>query len=285
MNYRISAVVVTFNRLELLKDTISGLRNQSRKLEAIIVVNNSSTDGTSEWLDKQEDIQTITQPNLGSSGGQYTAFQTAFEQGYDLIWTMDDDVFPDESALEKLLEEFSEKRIHTPLRFSPDGTPFYNDTLKLNMTNPFKSIWTEILSEKHLINEFIPCEGMTFEGPLFHRSLIEAIGLPEKKFFIYGDDTEYWLRAKKAGFEGFIVRDSKMYRKYMPVEKYAINWKSYYELRNVIAKDVLHGNFWVRTLRPFGYLLSWIFEKCRDFKSLKTAFKSFFDGYFYKSEN
>ena len=49
---KVVAAVVTFNRLELLKQSINALRNQSKKPDAILVVNNSSTDGTGEWLER-----------------------------------------------------------------------------------------------------------------------------------------------------------------------------------------------------------------------------------------
>lgn len=62
---KIIACVVTYNRLELLKQVIDGLRNQTRKIDEIVVINNGSTDGTGEWLQDQNDITTINQDNLG----------------------------------------------------------------------------------------------------------------------------------------------------------------------------------------------------------------------------
>ena len=72
MGVRIAAVVVTFNRIDLLKSCIDSLQNQSRKLDEIIIVNNSSTDGTFEWLNEQRNLTVITQSNSGSISGRYT---------------------------------------------------------------------------------------------------------------------------------------------------------------------------------------------------------------------
>ena len=52
---KVCAIVVTFNRLNLLKDVIQSLREQNSKLEEILVVNNNSSDGTKEWLEIQKD--------------------------------------------------------------------------------------------------------------------------------------------------------------------------------------------------------------------------------------
>ena len=96
---KIIAVVVTYNRLELLKRSMDCLR-QNKPLSAIIVVNNGSTDGTREWLDKQDDLTVIHQSNVGGSGGFYTGIEAAYAQNADWIWCMDDDVFPRADCLE-----------------------------------------------------------------------------------------------------------------------------------------------------------------------------------------
>lgn len=105
MSSKIAAVVVTFNRLELLKQCIDSLRNQTHKLDEIIIVNNSSTDGTIEWLNQQKDLTIITQENSGSAGGQHTGIKIAYEKGFDWIWCFDDDCFVETNALEELVAQ------------------------------------------------------------------------------------------------------------------------------------------------------------------------------------
>lgn len=285
INKKITAVLVTYNRLELLKEVVQSLENQTQPLDKIIIVNNGSTDGTKEWLSNLDNVDVIEQGNTGSSGWQYSGIKAAYESGCDWIWAMDDDVVHDVNCLENLMKDIDETSIHAPLRYNDENEPFFNDVKKFNLTFPFSGIWNGILSKNDLEKAHIEAEGITFEGPLFHRSLVEKIGLPEKKFFIYGDDAEYFIRAKKAGFEIFIIRDAKSYRKIPyqdPDEEFS--WKHYYIIRNIIAIDVLHGNFAVRYLRPFRYLLKWIITS-KSINDLKITFKAFSDGYFYKSEN
>ncbi|MCB9247374.1 MAG: glycosyltransferase [Ignavibacteriales bacterium] len=99
---KIAAVVVTYNRLGLLKECIDSLRGQTRKLDEIIVVNNDSKDGTKEWLEEQKDVTKIHQENLGGAGGFHNGMKAAYEKGYDWIWLMDDDCLPKLNALEYL---------------------------------------------------------------------------------------------------------------------------------------------------------------------------------------
>jgi rhamnopyranosyl-N-acetylglucosaminyl-diphospho-decaprenol beta-1,3/1,4-galactofuranosyltransferase len=56
MNTKVAAVIVTYNRLALLKECVKALETQERLPDAIVVVNNGSTDGTEQWLDSQKNI-------------------------------------------------------------------------------------------------------------------------------------------------------------------------------------------------------------------------------------
>ena len=47
---KICAIVVTYNRVELLKLTIEKLLKQTRKIDEVIIINNASTDNTGEFL-------------------------------------------------------------------------------------------------------------------------------------------------------------------------------------------------------------------------------------------
>jgi GT2 family glycosyltransferase len=95
MEKKIAVVLVTYNRLYLLKECLTSLRKQTYKPDKIIIINNDSTDGTTDWLDEQTDLEVIHQANLGGAGGFYTGIKLAYEQGFDFIWVMDDDVEPE----------------------------------------------------------------------------------------------------------------------------------------------------------------------------------------------
>ena len=48
----IAAVVVTYNRLALLKECLDAISRQTYQVYKMVVVNNASTDGTTEFLQK-----------------------------------------------------------------------------------------------------------------------------------------------------------------------------------------------------------------------------------------
>jgi len=278
-----AAVIVSYNRLEYLKKVVEGVMYQNYKLSEIIVVNNGSTDGTSEWLSAQHGITDIEQENVGGAGGFYTGMKYAYDKGYEWIWIMDDDVLAEKDCLQNLLSGFDDNTIRNTLRFSLSGVPYVNDTISYNFSNPFKSLWREIVKESDFNNGHYECEGPTFEGALLNRKVIQKIGLPLKDFFIFADDTEYFIRAKRAGFKIIVNTKAKMRRLIDPVETgKSFTWKHYYMIRNIIVLDLLYGNLPVKFLRPLAYLAKWLL-KAQNLKDVKTVFKAYKDSFFLRN--
>lgn len=265
----IIAVVVTYNRRELLKRNIACLRLNT-PVSSIVVVNNGSTDGTGAWLDEQEDLTVIHQENVGGSGGFYRGIQYAYQAGADWVWCMDDDVFPRPDCMEYLLPYTHEPGVGilAPRRLM-EGQIFTNDFQKVNLSNPFASMYQQKL-KKQVVNGPVDICGTAFEGLCISRKAVAEIGLPNKELFIFCDDTDYCLRAVLAGFRILYIPSALMDK-----EKFFSNdnweersrkkkWKRFYQVRNSTYLNHHYGrNWWVRYLRGFngmlGYLLVALF--------------------------
>lgn len=265
----IIAVVVTYNRRELLKRNIACLRLNT-PVSSIVVVNNGSTDGTGAWLDEQEDLTVIHQENVGGSGGFYRGIQYAYQAGADWIWCMDDDVFPRPDCMEYLLPYTHEPGVGilAPRRLMA-GQIFTNDFQKVNLSNPFASMYQQKL-KKQVVNGPVDICGTAFEGLCISRKAVAEIGLPNKELFIFCDDTDYCLRAVLAGFRILYIPSALMDK-----EKFFSNdnweersrkkkWKRFYQVRNSTYLNHHYGrNWWVKYLRGFngmlGYLLVALF--------------------------
>lgn len=214
----IAVVIVTFNRLFLLKDCVKTLQSQTRKLDAIIVVNNGSTDGTKEWLDSQADLITYNQENLGGSGGFYRGMKEAVELGYEWIWIVDDDAFPENVCLEKLSDAIikdSTIKVIAPLVVE-DGN--INELHRGRFNNKgfnFPIIQQPILNTEILNSNgnIIEIDFISFIGMLIHKKVIDKIGLPRTDYFIFHDDVEYSLRIKKAGIKLSLLPTTCIYHK------------------------------------------------------------------------
>lgn len=289
---KITAVVVTFNRLELLKQGIECLRKQ-QKLTGIIVVNNGSTDGTREWLNAQPGLLVVHQDNVGGSGGFYTGIERAYSEGADWIWCMDDDVFPRPDCLDRLLPytDRSEVGILSPRRLL-EGKVFTHEFRHFNFTNPVGSLHGRKLA-KQQVNQATEIVGADFEGPFISRRVVEKIGLPNRELFIFCDDTDYCLRAHLAGFKLFYIPEALMDKhKFFSDDTWTSRnrkkkWKRYYQVRNEAYLNHHYGrNFGVRYLRSFigvaGYiipaLLSMPFTDAWQWKDLSMLWTAYQDG-------
>ena len=201
---KITAVVVTYNRLELLKKCIQSLREQTRKLNEIIVVNNSSADGTLDWLNSQDDLTVITQENSGSAGGQYTGIKTAYEKGYDWIWCLDTDVVVDKKALQNF---FLSEGINKDNIGFLSSTIFYKDGSLAYINIPYLENDEKIV-RCYSKKEELPILSASFGSVLFSKNAIKKVGFPIQDFFLWGDDVEYTFRMIENGFCGFLVYNS-----------------------------------------------------------------------------
>lgn len=192
---KVFTVVVTFNRLSLLKSVIDSIKGQTYIVDEIIVVNNDSTDGTDEWLSTQKGIKVIHQANLGGAGGFNRGMQYAYENGADWIWTMDDDVFPEPNALEELIRYNGFSSCLIPTRV-------YSDEILCNWGGIYDLKRRRLIlgtrprdqKEARAISFVNTC---CFEGMLISRNIVRQIGYPDTRFFISGDDTIYGLLASQ----------------------------------------------------------------------------------------
>ena len=221
------AVVVTYNRRTLLSECITALRNQTRKPDAILIVNNGSTDNTEEWLLSQKDIFFITQKNVGSAGGFNAGISWAFKHGYSWIWCMDDDGYPKEDALEKILEEDIE-------------TLCLRNCAVLNKADKKSFVWkTKHYADIDAVDtKIIHGVGHPFNGTMLHRNIVERVGMPRQQLFLWGDETEYFYRiTKKNNIPVCTITDSIHYHPataftYKNDWDYKNTWKMYFYIRN-----------------------------------------------------
>jgi GT2 family glycosyltransferase len=203
-NSKIVAVVVTYNRLELLKECIESIRNQTHKLDEIIIINNSSKDGTREWLAEQKDLIIITQENSGGAGGFYTGIKTAYKKGCDWIWCMDDDCMPQNDALYILIEASLRNNLKVigPLVLDRKDHEAFAISLQIKFENK-THICTQ-MAEMLMFNQgqvLIQGQAAFFNGVLIHKTVIEKVGLPIKELFIWGDEIEYSKRIIANGID------------------------------------------------------------------------------------
>jgi len=251
---KIAAVVVGYNRKELLRECLDALLSQTRPLDSIILIDNASTDGTPEFLKENgylsnPKIDYVRLPeNTGGAGGFYEGVKRGYEKSFDWLWLMDDDAEPKEDALERLVVGFNKENI-SALACSvilPNGEICYNHRGLIDLRNIYPLIQKPLQKEKYkeLVEEI---DVASFVGILVNKKAIEKIGYPKKEFFIHHDDVEYCIRLRKVG-QILLVPDSIIIHKEAAKEgiiksflgreslrvPYHKFWLNYYGIRNLV---------------------------------------------------
>lgn len=94
MTPRVSVVIPVRNGLPYLRETLDSVRRQTRVGDEVVVVDNCSTDGTSEFLSTQTDVRIITQREGVSAAVNWTTAARAATGDFVKVLCADDVLLP-----------------------------------------------------------------------------------------------------------------------------------------------------------------------------------------------
>jgi len=205
----VCAIVVTYNRKQLLRECLYAIAGQSRPPERILVVDNASSDGTPAMLkDDFADVELLAlSTNEGGAGGFHEGIKQAHAEGADWMWVMDDDTIPEPDALAELLA--APERLGTA---SPPALLASRVVWRDGRAHPMNAPWPERTRVERVIDGaergLLPLRFATFVSLLVHRGTVDRHGLPLKNFFIWSDDVEYTSRVLLGGDLAYLVPTS-----------------------------------------------------------------------------
>lgn len=307
MRERVGVVLVTYNRKEMLIRTLAHLINQTYPIDTIIIVDNSSNDGTPALLyDKgyipvnevdietghqyRQSVQTFSgnytntiyvrlKDNIGGSGGFNFGLNIAKKMQADWIWIMDDDAFPERNALYELVQGLNDKNIValSCVVMDKDGKIDLSHRKRIN-----KSLSREFIEVKQSEYEkpYFDYDLFSYVGAFVKREILVQSGLPVKEFFIFYDDTEHSLRMRKYG----IIRNintSFIHHQVQINGKVNNNsdWKKFYQHRNKLLTYYWNFPYYVFVIHLMEEiskcLVSLILFKLNHAKTIYKAIMSF----------
>jgi len=237
---RVCAVVVTYNRPDLLLENINALIEQTLKLQTLIVVDNFSSVDTlsklcdsgyipsysNEFILKGGEIQNIIydhennlinfillrlDANIGGAGGFNKGIRYFYTKtSDDLVWIMDDDTIPFNNSLEELLNGY-----HDLVRGNYNPGFLCSRVLETNFVHgnlPDLVTGRDIFKYSTINSQLLNVMRCSFVSVLFTRIAIKTCGLPMKEFFIWHDDFEYTNRVAER-FDNAICLSSQVLHK------------------------------------------------------------------------
>lgn len=294
---KVNCVIVTYNRVILLKECISALKKQTFEINNIYIINNNSTDGTNNYLQELiSDPQIITinlHQNIGGAGGFSEGIKRAVLDGCDWVWIMDDDTIPMENALEELVKGTAVAKnvgyvcsrvIWTDGMIHKMNIPRFDFHNKQHLPINYYSNLADVL----LIR------AASFVSLLINQKAVYEIGLPIKEFFIWGDDTEFTTRIYQHGYiclyagqSTVVHKTTENYISQLQTAPTEASWKFQYGFRNdmflrrTTKKNLL---FFISAINAYRKAVRHINKRSGNDKKifLKVIRKAFWEGFFFK---
>lgn len=191
---RVAAVVVTYNRLSLLRRCLQAVLDQQGAQADLWVIDNASTDGTGEALRQWAPPRLFYQntgSNLGGAGGFAYGVRAAARAGYDYLWLMDDDTIPEPGALAAFLRADEQLKGEygwlSSRALTPEGA---DQPMNRQRRTPYRDI-------DGYEGERIPSQMASFVSLFLRGQTVRVFGLPIAEFFIWSDDWEYTRRISR----------------------------------------------------------------------------------------
>ncbi len=231
--YRYSVVIVTYNRLELLKECLEHCFSQSVPFEEIVVVDNHSDDGTEEYLKGLCPAYPAlnvcwTEKNIGGAGGFCKALETVDKDRADFILLIDDDAIIDRDYIRNIEPYITEGiGAYSGSVLMPDGSPRQRHMLKSRTFLLLKPVNERMYSYK-----YFDYDVSSFCGLLISSGLIKECGLPIREYYIWHDDIEYSMRLREKTIFRNINAATLIHKTGQTGSSKRFCWKSYYGGRN-----------------------------------------------------
>jgi rhamnopyranosyl-N-acetylglucosaminyl-diphospho-decaprenol beta-1,3/1,4-galactofuranosyltransferase len=200
----VCAVVVTHRRPDELAKSLDVLSTQSRLPDHLIVVDNA---GYADHDDRVRDLVNgqpvpttylLSRRNLGGAGGFALGILHALATGADWVWLADDDGHPqDTEVLATLLAcaETHQLAEVSPMVCNADNPQLLAFPLRRGLV--WRRRTTELRTDDG--QDLLPGIASLFNGALFRASTFDAIGVPDLRLFIRGDEVEIHRRLVRSG--------------------------------------------------------------------------------------
>ena len=262
MSETVAIVVVTYNRADLLRGMLAGLAALEHVPDAVLVVDNASTDHTQQVLAEATGLPQLqvirTEENLGGAGGFHLGLRTAYHQGWDRFWLMDDDVVPAPDCLSVLMAV--DEDCLTSVREDSRGRLCEKAATRFDLRHPWvvkpKTGMVEDYGTREAMPERVEVENVAFEGFMVRRGVLAEIGLPDPTYFIFYDDVDLAIRARRAGRRIWAVRDAVLVRQLDFDQQHDLaGWKGFYMYRNLFAVHLRYGENWAVRMKPLLIVL------------------------------
>jgi GT2 family glycosyltransferase len=236
---RVTFVLLNWNEADLTIECLRSLYSQDYSNFAIIVVDNGSTDNSSDRIRNQfPDVILIeNSDNVGYSMGNNIGIKQALTNGADYVVLLNNDTVVDREMLFHLVavaEAFPEVGITGPTMLyfdSPDVIWCAGNSIDWRTGNTIRLNDGEHISKVE-DSPTLRVDFITSCAICIKRAVFDEIGLIDERFFIYYDETDWFTRARSVGWRAMYVPQAKMWHKVSATMGESSPRTDYYMIRN-----------------------------------------------------
>ena len=278
-------VIVNWNRPHDTIECINSVKSINYNNYNIVIVDNGSNDNSPDIINNMHDdvILIKNKENLGFAGGNNVGIRFALDNGAEYIWLLNNDTVVHQNALTAMVD-LGERIPESGILGSKI---YYYDKPELIWYAGATINWRKVVSWHTGINQvdqpqycvINEVDRVTGCSMLVKRDFCERIGLMDEKLFLYVEEVDWCVRAKKAGYKILYVPESKVYHKISSStgEDFDIIY-NYFNTRNFLYVIKKNMSF---PLREY-YLLNAIFHKLN---SSRGILKEIIQPSFWKKMN
>jgi GT2 family glycosyltransferase len=329
IKYKVCVLTLTYaNRWQFLEQVLKRVLSFA-PVTQVVVVNNAALYNVEEYVGQLNDGRVTVlnnAENLGSAGGYKQAIEYAYNQtDADMVWLLDDDNLPDEAALDILLKNWEQtegandqkalyclredRPPHVKIARGQDPGRYYlvlNNFMGFSVFNIIKNRLSKARDQFSGTSAYrtkVTMPYVPYGGLLMHRAMIELIGFPNEKFYLYVDDSEYTYRITKNGGTIWLIPECKVVDidqsqglTYQPKAfhshlldqwsfrtYYAVRNRMYFYSRNAVSSTLIFGinkNIYLLYL----WIISILSSKKQEYRKFLTAVKDGLNGIMGKAE-
>ena len=239
-------IVLAYNGIELTLECLDTLREQDYPNLHLLVVDNASTDSTTDVLRAQApDVEVLTSSeNLGYAGGNNLGMRHALARGADLLFLVNNDTRLDSHCVTALVEE-----IQTPPVCGAVGPMVYTwDNWQTISSAGGVVDWAAADAVNVGAGEAdqgqYAARSVDFVngcGIMVSRTAVERVGLIDERFFMYWEETDWCLRMHEAGLDVRFQPAARMQHKAPLTWEQQSPMTLYYMGRNRLFFFARHG--------------------------------------------
>jgi GT2 family glycosyltransferase len=255
----VSIIILNWNRKD---DTISCLHSIEKVNYpnlSVILVDNASSDGTVEAVkEKFPSVKTISNPrNLRFAGGNNVGIEYALVNKADFVLLLNNDTEVEPDFLSELVR-FAENDSHTGI-VGPK-IYYYYDKKRIWFAGGKVDYWKGWISHIGIremdhgqYDAAREVDYITGCCMLVRREVIEKIGKLDESYFIYGEDSDWCLRASRAGYRLAYVPSSVIWHKVSASSGGNLSWfKNWNKLKSQLRLMARYAKWYNWVTIPFG---------------------------------